>query len=240
MKKPPPSLEGLRRAIEGKPMLGVEPILGIASTYLAARYVGAWAAGLVSGLWALAISLSWSRWAVSLNEAVLYFSQQSWTDDLTGLGNDRIFRDRLNLFSREATFRPLSLILIDVDYFKSYNDTYGHPAGDEVLRAIGSILRANALETILKHRLGGDEFAVLLTETEIEPARTIAERLRTAIQTHPWPLRPITASFGVATTSDDASDPFNLLSRADRALYRSKEQGRNRVTDQTSEIPSAG
>jgi diguanylate cyclase (GGDEF)-like protein len=240
MKKPPPSLEGLRRAIEGKPILGFAPILGIASTYLAARYVGAWAAGLVSGFWALAISLSWSRWAVSLNDAVLYFSDQARTDDLTGLGNDRIFRDQLNLFLREASRSPLSLILIDVDHFKSYNDTYGHPAGDEVLKTIGSILKGNALETILKNRLGGDEFAVLLVDTEIDPAKRIAEQLRTAIASHPWPLRPVTASLGVASTTGDGADPFDLLSRADRALYRSKEQGRNRVSDQSSEIPSAG
>lgn len=213
-------------------MLVVGPILGVASAYLAARFVGDWAAGLASGICALAITLSWSRRLKGLDEAVLCYSKQSRTDDLTGLDNDRGFRERLASCVGEPTRRPISLILIDLDHFKSYNDTFGHPAGDEVLKAIGSILRAETRQAVRAHRLGGDEFAVLLSEAEIPVARSLAERLRAAIRAHPWPLRAITASFGVATTIGEESDPVDLLRRADRALYRSKEQGRDRVTDQ--------
>lgn len=213
-------------------MFVVGPILGVASAYLAARFVGAWAAGLASGICALAITLSWSRRMKGLDEAVLRYARQSRTDDLTGLDNDRVFRDRLASFVGEPTRRPISLILIDVDHFKSYNDTFGHPAGDEVLKAIGSILGAETREAIRAHRLGGDEFAVLLSEAEIQAAGNLAERFRAAIRAHPWPLRAITASFGVASTTGEESDPSDLLRRADRALYRSKQQGRDRVTDQ--------
>jgi diguanylate cyclase (GGDEF)-like protein len=211
-------------------MLGVAPILGAASTYLAARHAGAWAAGLAAGVWALATGLFWSRRAARLDEALSSSLEQARTDDLTGLGNDRIFRERLGLFGLDPTRGPLSLILIDVDHFKSYNDTLGHPAGDEVLKAVGSILGAHARESILIHRLGGDEFGVLLTEADLERALVVAEQLRAAISAHPWPLRPITASFGVASALGDRADPSDLLSRADRALYRSKDQGRNRVS----------
>jgi diguanylate cyclase (GGDEF)-like protein len=203
------------------------PILGAAATYLAARHLGAWAAAIVSGLGALAIGRTWSRRAATLDAAVLHFANLARTDDLTGLANDRSFRDRIGA----SSVPPLSLILIDVDGFKTYNDAHGHPAGDEALRALAEVLRAEAPSSGQTFRVGGDEFAVLLPGVDPQAARAVADRLRSSVEAHPWPLRPLTASFGVASTAGDDRDPSSLRSRADRALYRAKGRGRDRVAD---------
>ncbi|WP_435010540.1 GGDEF domain-containing protein [Tundrisphaera lichenicola] len=236
MLSPPPSLEGFRRVIEREPMKGVWPILGIGSTYLAAHYLGAGASAFVSGFWTLIIGLSWSRWAIRLDQAIYYFSQQSWTDDLTGLGNDRIFRDRLELASRDEDPDPVSLILIDLDQFKFYNDTHGHPAGDEALKAFGSILRSQPDVAALSHRLGGDEFAILI-DTDSVKARSIAEALRSGVEQYLWPLSPITASFGIASVAGPDRTRIDLRSLADRELYRSKARGGNCVSDSSVDGP---
>lgn len=154
------------------------------------------------------------------------------TDGLTGLKNHRFFVDVLG----DAFASPIhrsgscSLILLDVDNFKQYNDTYGHPAGDEVLRTVADILTRNAREKDVVARYGGEEFVVLLPETSAEAAIRVAERFRKAIERHPWPLRPVTASFGVATVHEHTANTFQLIGEADKALYHSKATGRNRTT----------
>jgi diguanylate cyclase (GGDEF)-like protein len=155
------------------------------------------------------------------------------TDGLTGLKNSRAFREALTSAGSFASRmdHPLSLILLDVDHFKSYNDTFGHLAGDDVLRTVGTLLRGQLRLHDLAARYGGEEFAVLLPATDDAAAQIVAERLREAIASHPWPLRPITASFGVATLAvGDPASPPDLVAWADRALYASKRAGRNRVT----------
>ena len=154
------------------------------------------------------------------------------TDGLTGLINHRTFQERMteevNRALRYAI--PLPLIVLDVDCFKLFNDAYGHPAGDLVLKAVAGILRDCVRSTDLVARYGGEEFVLILPMTEMEGARAFAERLRTAIESHSWPLRAITASFGVAALRPGEESGAELIARADRALYRSKAAGRNRVT----------
>lgn len=167
-----------------------------------------------------------------LEKANNSLSELVTTDGLTGLKNHRHFREVLEAASafslREGT--PFSVIMLDVDRFKLYNDTYGHPAGDEVLRAVSGILTGNVRRYDLVARYGGEEFIVLCKSARQSTAVRLAERLRSAMENHAWPLLPVTASFGVATFSLRASSASDLVDEADRALYYSKNRGRNRVS----------
>ena len=120
--------------------------------------------------------------------------------------------------------------MLDIDHFKQYNDTFGHPAGDEVLQVVGPTLRAILRGHDVVARYGGEEFVVLLPATDSDEALEVAERLRSAIADRPWPHRPVTASLGVATSDPDTPDAAALVDHADRALYHSKQAGRNRCT----------
>jgi diguanylate cyclase (GGDEF)-like protein len=163
-------------------------------------------------------------------------------DPLTGLCNrrhfDSLFRDLLTRASMAS--RPVSLVMVDLDRFKSVNDTYGHATGDAVLRASSAALVAASHDADLKARLGGEELAVVLPDTDAHQALAAAERFREAIArssvtTHQGPLR-VTASFGIATFMGSGArvDLDRLASVlcevADKALYESKNNGRNRVT----------
>jgi diguanylate cyclase (GGDEF)-like protein len=160
--------------------------------------------------------------------------EMATTDELTGLKNRRSFFEALELhFSLAGRQRsPLSLVLLDVDNFKGYNDLFGHPAGDNVLRGIADVLRSTtrAHDTVARH--GGEEFTVLLPMTGPVVARAMAERLRKAIERRDWPHRHVTASFGVATMTLKTRKGLELVDQADSALYASKRHGRNRVTHQ--------
>jgi diguanylate cyclase (GGDEF)-like protein len=154
------------------------------------------------------------------------------TDPLTGLSNRGRFDEALGSHVSLAVRRalPLSLVLLDVDRFKAYNDAFGHPAGDAALRGIGRVLRAAARAQEVVARYGGEEFAVLLPATDARDARAFAERLRAAIAGADWPHAPVTASLGVATLAPATMGASDLVERADRAPYRSKRGGRDRVT----------
>ncbi len=154
------------------------------------------------------------------------------TDGLTGLKNRRTFGVKLAEEHARAVryHQPLSLLLLDVDHFKDYNDAFGHPAGDAVLRGVAGALGQTARDTDLAARYGGEEFAVILPFTEEAGAQVIAERVRAAIADSPWGMRPVTVSVGVGTLSLDTPTPDALLACADAALYQSKEAGRNRVS----------
>jgi diguanylate cyclase (GGDEF)-like protein len=153
-------------------------------------------------------------------------------DGLTGLKNRRSFSEALQASVSFAVRQgmPLSLTMLDVDQFKAFNDTFGHPAGDDVLRAVAELLRASVRDEDMVFRYGGEEFVVLSPGTDAPGGRTLAERLRAEFQTRQWSLRPVTARLGVATLSRAIPDALALLESADKALYRSKQQGRNRVT----------
>jgi diguanylate cyclase (GGDEF)-like protein len=157
---------------------------------------------------------------------------QATADGLTGLKNHRAFQERLaDEVKRSLRYRsPLSVLLLDVDNFKQYNDDYGHLTGDAILRSIGGILSAIARHTDMVARYGGEEFAVILTETDATGAKVLAERFRIAVETAPWSKRPVTVSVGASTFSELTCDPISLIAGADRALYRSKHRGRNCVT----------
>lgn len=154
------------------------------------------------------------------------------TDVLTGLKNRRAFEDRLEeeLARSRRHGHPLSLVLLDIDHFKSYNDTFGHPKGDEVLRQVGRLLSRMMRDTDFAARYGGEEFAILLSQTDRDGAEQVAERLRKGIEEAAWEERPITASLGVASLDVGTDTIGELIEQADRALYRSKEAGRNRVS----------
>lgn len=153
-------------------------------------------------------------------------------DGLTGLKNHRAFQDRL-MEEWERAWRyetEFSILMLDVDDFKAYNDKYGHVAGDEVLRQFAERLQHNTRSIDFVARYGGEEFVVLLPNTGAENAMFIAERIRQSICSAQWPNRPITASIGVATPEVDTASPREFIDDADQALYVSKNAGKNRVT----------
>lgn len=154
------------------------------------------------------------------------------TDGLTGLRNHRVFMERLREEFRRARRyeEPLSLMMLDVDHFKTYNDAFGHVKGNGALRKLAAVLQEVSRETDVVARYGGEEFAVILPHTVATEAQGVAERMRAAVEAHPWEHRPITASFGVAELTETMADPKALVSDADAAMYRSKSAGRNRVT----------
>jgi diguanylate cyclase (GGDEF)-like protein len=153
------------------------------------------------------------------------------TDPLTGLANRRHLVETLESASSLAQryAQPLSLIMLDVDWFKRYNDTFGHRAGDDILGRFADLLRHGVRAHDLVARYGGEEFVILLPSTDAEAARFVAERLRGTIESAPWPLDRLTASFGVASLNLGDRDYLGLIDRADLALYAAKRSGRNRV-----------
>jgi diguanylate cyclase (GGDEF)-like protein len=171
------------------------------------------------------------------------------TDALTSLPNRRTFETRLaaaaGYFDRYA--RPFSLVIMDVDHFKRFNDTWGHEAGDRVLQHVAEVVRGTVRDVDLPARLGGEEFVVLLPETGLRAAVEAAERIRRAVEGRAvvWNGRPlsVTISLGVAACPDCIPSPADVLAAADAALYRSKGNGRNRVTAAPragAETPPAG
>ena len=159
------------------------------------------------------------------------------TDPLTGLFNRRYFFEVAQKeFLKSIRYnRPLSVVLFDIDMFKSINDTYGHLAGDQILAQIGVILTQKERETDLSARYGGEEFVLLLPETDCEGARNTAERLRSLLETSPIYYEnhkiQFTASFGVAGIGNrDYPETFDyLILQADKALYEAKRISRNTV-----------
>jgi diguanylate cyclase (GGDEF)-like protein len=168
------------------------------------------------------------------------------TDGLTGLLNRRTLNARLQGRLREAQRygRPLSLLLLDVDHFKKVNDTYGHPAGDAVLRGVANLLLTEARETDIVARYGGEEMALILPETEARGAHAIAERIRKAVGAAHHPTGQgslqVTVSLGLSTWPSGGDTPEALLEAADSALYRAKQDGRNRVCSANPSSPRVG
>jgi diguanylate cyclase (GGDEF)-like protein/putative nucleotidyltransferase with HDIG domain len=156
---------------------------------------------------------------------------QATTDPLTGLMNRRALQQHLRVQIALALRQghPLSLLMIDADHFKRYNDRFGHPAGDQALRGMGEALQHAVRESDLAARYGGEEFVALLPHAGVEEAVIVAERIRAAIQTYAFDHEPITVSIGVATLPVHARNPGQLVQMADMALYRAKLDGRNRV-----------
>lgn len=169
----------------------------------------------------------------NLRDANKLLEELAKEDGLTGLRNHRAFKERLEEEVLRATRYqlPLSLILMDVDHFKHFNDNFGHPAGDDVLRAVSRILESQVRNTDLVARYGGEEFVVLLPNTTEVEAMIIAERIRKSVEKSPWSKRAITLSLGVSGLCSTVANGHALVGLADQALYESKRAGRNRVTN---------
>jgi two-component system, cell cycle response regulator len=157
------------------------------------------------------------------------------TDGLTGLWNHRTFQAKADeaLAHARRYSRNCSLILTDIDHFKSVNDTYGHPMGDMVLKGVSRILRETARDTDVVARYGGEEFAIVMPETDTKGAAVIAERIREAVkaevfQTDMGPLK-ITLSLGIAGCPEHGTEKQALVDLADQCLYQAKRSGRDRV-----------
>ena len=170
-----------------------------------------------------------------LRNANLRLRELSLTDELTEVGNRRNFdvriREEINRSTRFG--HAFSLLLLDIDQFKKFNDEFGHPQGDAVLRALGALMRSMSREGDVPCRIGGEEFAFILPETAKADAMAFAERMRRGVEATimaPDRTRPLTISIGLAAFPDDGKSPEDLLRGADEALYESKRSGRNRVT----------
>lgn len=166
-----------------------------------------------------------------LEEANLQLESLATTDCLTRLNNRQAFQEKLTE-EVKRTHRyasPLSLLLLDVDHFKEFNDTYGHPAGDDALRDMGRVLEKSTRNTDFVARYGGEEFAILMPGTDQKGAMASAEKIRKAVEDCPWRRKKITVSIGVATIESTNADGAALVEEADEALYLSKREGRNCV-----------
>jgi diguanylate cyclase (GGDEF)-like protein len=167
--------------------------------------------------------------------------QLAATDVLTGLPNRRAMLDTMQqaMDSSRRGDMPLAIVLVDVDHFKDVNDQHGHATGDAVLIHLGAHMRAQLRSGDVLARWGGEEFLICASGTPMEAARETAERVRAAVAHSPMPHgKPLTVSLGVAVCEPD-DDLDSLLLRADRALYRAKSEGRNRVVVATRDEQDA-
>lgn len=180
------------------------------------------------------VSISYQA-AMAIKNAQFYerIAALAITDGITGLYTHRYFQERLEESVKWAARynKPISLIFLDLDHFKQFNDTLGHPQGDNVLKEVAEILRAYTRETDLVCRYGGDEFAIVLSDIGKEKAAEIAERIRSGFLTalNKYSVQ-ITGSIGVATFPQDAKTKVELILKADTATYKSKHEGKNKVT----------
>ncbi len=196
---------------------------------------------VVTGLVLSAVTTERSRVMDRLARVMDDLREQAMTDPLTGLYNRRYmweFLQREWIRSKRKDI-PLAVIMIDLDYFKRVNDTFGHQAGDFVLTAVSALLRSHIRSTDIVCRHGGEEFTLVLPEATLEIVRRRAEDIQTAIkhldlEFRDVPLGRITASFGVALFPDNADGPDSVLRAADEALYAAKSAGRDRIVVSTA------
>lgn len=176
------------------------------------------------------------RYSDKLRHNVQLSLEMAITDPLTGLHNRRYMASHLDTLMKSASpAKPISFLILDIDYFKAVNDTHGHDVGDEVLREFATRISANVRGIDLACRHGGEEFVVVMPDTDSGFAFTVAERLRQSIESTPIKISRapsslnITVSIGIASSNGSPDVPEQLLRRADQALYRAKREGRNRV-----------
>lgn len=177
------------------------------------------------------------RYTERLRDNVQMSIEAAITDGLTGLHNRRYMESHLAKLVDQATLRgkALAVLVLDIDYFKSVNDNYGHDCGDDVLREFALRVRKSIRGIDLACRMGGEEFVVVMPETDMAVATTVAERLRRRIAGEPFKIQQghtsidVTISIGIAALESQNDSAMLLLKRADQALYRAKRDGRNRV-----------
>lgn len=177
-----------------------------------------------------------SRYITISNRIIRQLKEASTQDFLTGLNNVRNFNSLFNNAIRVACQKNenMSIILIDIDFFKKVNDTYGHPSGDAVLKEMGLLISKSCRSSDIVSRNGGEEFSVILSNCSAELAIEIGERIRSFIQSHSFILPngeeiQVTVSVGVSAYPDTTKDFQSLIQQADSALYKAKSLGRNRV-----------
>ncbi|AZF25137.1 MULTISPECIES: sensor domain-containing diguanylate cyclase [unclassified Pseudomonas] len=199
----------------------------------------AWLVSLATGV--LCIGLLWLTWALCMelrrrHRAEQVLSELAGTDALTGLANRRTLDERLRLEWDRAqrSTEPLTVLMIDVDHFKAFNDRHGHQGGDDALRTVAQVIDSNIRRPAdLAARYGGEEFAVVLPDTDAKGAWVIAEHIRSGVEHLPrpaWDEQPITVSIGMSTWEKRSGMSLeDLLLRADQALYEAKHSGRNRT-----------
>jgi len=176
--------------------------------------------------------------AVAVHNAQLYeqVQQLAITDDLTGLYNRRgLFQFGQREIERAIRFNhPLSIVMLDIDTFKKFNDDYSYKVGDEVLSMLASRCRANVREVDIVARYGGDEFVILLVENDLSAANQIAERLKNAIWGEPFSTSrgdlPVSISIGVTAFTQEKADLSALIEKVGQALHLAKQEGRNNIS----------
>lgn len=163
---------------------------------------------------------------LSTSDEKEYFVDLAVRDGLTGLFNRRYFNELINVEVNRIKRFPtaLSLLMLDIDNFKNYNDTQGHQAGDELLKGAAKVFKNSVRAVDIVSRYGGEEFIIILPQADKKAAQIIAERLRVQISLY----LPTTVSIGIATLPDDASEVEQLIEKADSALYQAKKTGKNK------------
>jgi two-component system cell cycle response regulator len=177
------------------------------------------------------------RYTERLRDNVQLSIEMAITDALTGLHNRRYMENHLATLVEQAASRakPLTVLVLDIDYFKAINDSHGHDAGDDVLREFAVRIKKSIRGIDLACRYGGEEFVIVMPETDMAVATMVAERLRRRIATEPFPIQQgartitVTISIGIAALASSSDGAAQILKRADQALYRAKRDGRNRV-----------
>jgi diguanylate cyclase (GGDEF)-like protein len=163
--------------------------------------------------------------------------QLAITDGLTGLYNYKYFQDSLEseILRAKRYNHYVSLLILDIDYFKNYNDTYGHVRGDNILIALSKVLKSKTREVDIVARYGGEEFVIILPETEEKKAKSLANRIRRAVEEYDFSFKSFKKGNKITISIGGAIYPFNakskkvLIDKADKALYRAKDTGRNKV-----------
>jgi two-component system cell cycle response regulator len=177
------------------------------------------------------------RYTERLRDNVQMSIEMAITDALTGLFNRRYMETHLSALVEQAASRgkPIAVLVLDIDFFKSINDGHGHDAGDDVLREFALRVRKSIRNIDLACRYGGEEFVIVMPETDMGVATMVAERLRRRIAGEPFPIQQgmrlldVTLSIGIAALNGEGDNAAAMLKRADQALYRAKRDGRNRV-----------
>jgi diguanylate cyclase (GGDEF)-like protein len=174
--------------------------------------------------------------AADLKNAREGLEQLSDTDELTGLNNRRAFNKMLEAETRKATRydRPFSVLMLDADDLKTVNDEFGHAVGDKLIVTIAGVINESLRKADILARYGGDEFVAILTETPLERAAEVAERIRASVENTSFSADgkrvASTISVGISCYSKEAEDEEEIMARADRKLYESKDKGKNTVS----------
>ncbi|SDN98084.1 GGDEF domain-containing protein [Alkalicoccus daliensis] len=191
-----------------------------------------WAIAFLGGL----ISVFLVDYQSRSNYLLQRYQKEASVDFLTGLNNVRQFDKVWNTMMQKAKEKEeqIALLMLDIDFFKKVNDTYGHPAGDKILAELGEVLKRSTRTIDIVSRNGGEEFSVILPECTTSQAVEIAERIQKAVEEHPFPVNEdktirLTVSIGVAAYPETVNDPEKVVQQADEYLYKAKHSGRNRV-----------